>query len=108
MFFSVFRMIPKIAAGLSRNARGNQVERIHSHLPVPRAPVEVGAGDSPGRADESDLLSPANSVTGGDERLAQVKVCRHDSTTVVEVDNVPGEKEITDERDNSTVCRVDG
>ena len=70
--------------------------------------MQVRARHASGRADEPDRLTALNCVTFGDERFAHVKVCRNDTRSVIDVHNVAGEKEIVNERNNSTVGCNDG
>ena len=58
------------------------------------------------RSDESDSLPPHYRVARGYERLAQVEVSCDDTTAVIDVNNVTGEKEIVDESNDTTVCRA--
>ena len=79
---------------------------IHGDRAVARGPMEVRAGHPSGRSDKSDLLSPHDRVADRHERLAEVEVRGDDSAAVVNVNDVAGEKEVVDERDDAAVRRA--
>ena len=70
--------------------------------------MQVRAGHSSRSSDESNLLSPHDRVAYRHKRLAEMEVCGDDSTTVVDVNDVTGEKEVVDERNHSAVRRAHG
>jgi hypothetical protein len=65
--------------------------------------VKMRACHPAGRADQADLLAALHSVTRRNERFAQMKVASDYSPSVIYVHDVAGEKEITDERDNTAI-----
>jgi hypothetical protein len=65
--------------------------------------MQMRAGHSSSRSDESDPLSARNRVACRDQRFAQVEIGGYDSAAVIDVHDVAGEKEIVDERDDSAV-----
>jgi len=65
--------------------------------------MQVRSGHSTCRSDESDPLSPGDRIAYRHERLAEMKIRGHDSTTVIDVHHIAGEKEIVDESNDSTV-----
>ena len=65
--------------------------------------MEMWAGYPPGRADKSDLLSSHDRVAYRNEWFAEVKIRRNHSAAVVDVDNVAGEEEIVDQRNDSAI-----
>src|SRR6266705_792983 len=79
----------------------NEIERIHGQRSVTSTPVQMRSGHSPSRSDETNLLSASNRVTLRNQRATQMKVAGHNAGTVVDVNNIPGEKEIRDECDNT-------
>ncbi len=68
--------------------------------------MQVRSGHSSRSSDESNLLPSYDRVAYRYQRLAEMKVCGDDSTTVVDVNDVTGEKEIVDERNHSAVGRA--
>jgi len=65
--------------------------------------MQVRSGHSPRRSDESDPLSSRDRVAYRHERLAEVKIRSDNSTTVIDVNHIAGEKEIVDESNDSAV-----
>src|SRR4051812_13928833 len=88
-------------------AQRDQVERIHRHGAVTRRPVQMWSCDAPGVADQPDNLSALHGVASRHQRLAHVEVRGDYSAAVVDVDDIPGEKEPVDERNDSTIGRAD-
>jgi len=74
-------------------------------LAVSRAPVEVRARYPARRPDETDLLAPLHGVPHRHERLRQVEVSGDHAAAVIDVHDVPGEKEIVHQGDDAPVCR---
>ena len=60
-------------------------------------------GYTSGCAYESDLLSALDGVANRDERLAEMEIAGHDSSTMVDVNDVAGQKEIVDERNHAPI-----
>jgi hypothetical protein len=52
---------------------------------------------------EPDFLAARNRITFRYQRTTQVKISGDDSVAVIDVDDVPGQEESIDERDDSTV-----
>ena len=65
--------------------------------------MQVRSGHSPCRTDESNPLSSRDRVAYRHERLAEMKIRGDDSTAVVDVNHIAGEKEIVDESNDSPV-----
>jgi hypothetical protein len=65
--------------------------------------MQMGACDTPGSADDPDLLPALHRVANGNRRLGQVKVARDDSAAVVDVHDIAREKEIVDECHDATI-----
>ena len=51
------------------------------------------------------LLPPLDSVALRYQGLAQVEIRGNDSAAVIDIHDIPGEKKIADERDNSAISR---
>ena len=66
------------------------------------------SGDSPGITDQTNLLTTANCITGRDQRPAEMEVRSHDSPAMIHVHDIPGEKEVADERHNTAIRSKDG
>ena len=60
-------------------------------------------GHAPSCADETNLLSASNGVTLSYQRATQMEVACHDAGTVIDVDDISGEKEIRDKLDNTAI-----
>ena len=54
-------------------------------------------------SDEADLLPAFNSVTSGDLRLAHIEVACDDAIPMVDVDDIPGKKELRDQRHHAPI-----
>ena len=61
------------------------------------------AGYAPGRADEADLLPPLDGVANSDERFAEMEIAGYDPSSMVDVNDVAGQKEIVDERNYAAI-----
>jgi hypothetical protein len=68
--------------------------------------MEVWAGHSSCRSDEPDLLSSLYSIAHGHECLAEVEIRGHDASSVIDVDDIAGQEEVVDERDDSAVRSI--
>ena len=66
------------------------------------------SGDSPGITDQTNLLTAANCIAGRDERPAEMEIRSHDSPAVIYIHDIPGEKEVADERDDTAIRSQDG
>src|SRR5438128_366033 len=85
-----------------------KVRRVDGDRAVARTPVQVWAGHAAGRPNETDLLAARHRVAHGHERLAHMEVAGDDTAAMIDVDHVPGEKELRDERDDTAVRGVNG
>src|ERR1043166_7891143 len=85
-----------------------KVRGIDRDRAVARAPVEGRARHAPGPPHESDLLAAGHRIPHGHERLAHMEIAGHDAATVIDVHDVPGEKEFRDERDDAAVRGPNG
>ena len=56
-----------------------------------------------GIAHQSDDLPAPHGVTDSDQSFAQMKIRCDDATTVIDVDDVAGEKKVVDEHDDSAI-----
>ena len=65
------------------------------------------SSDASGSSNQADLLPALDGISGGNLRLAHMEVARHESIAVVDVDDVPREKEFGDERDDAAIRGVD-
>jgi hypothetical protein len=65
--------------------------------------VKVWARHPARCSNESDFLSTRDSISFRNERSAQVKVSSDDAVAVVDVDDISGQEESIDERNDSTV-----
>jgi hypothetical protein len=65
--------------------------------------MQVRAGYSPRRSDQSDLLPPRDRVAHCHERFTEMEISGDDSTTVIDVDDIASQKEIVDERNDTAV-----
>jgi hypothetical protein len=54
---------------------------------------------------QTDLLSALYRITCRDERLAQMEVTCHDTSTMIDVNHIAGEKELIDKGNYSAICR---
>src|ERR1700694_2761136 len=62
----------------------------------------------PGGADQTDYLPAGDSVPHRHKCLAEVEIRGDETTAVIDVDNVAGEKEVVDERDNPAIGGAHG
>jgi hypothetical protein len=65
--------------------------------------MEMRPGHAPRVSNQSNDLSAVHDLADVHQRFAQVEVRRYDSTAVIDVHHVAGEKEIVDERDDPTI-----
>lgn len=89
---------------LSARSYDCQIQRVHCDSSISCTPVKMRSGDSSSRTHLTNLLTTLDSVTGGDESLAQMEVRGDDAPTVVDVHDIARQKEIIHERNNSAVC----
>ena len=84
-----------------------QIGRIDCQSSKAGAPVQVRSRHAAGRSNKPDLLTAFDSVSSGNHRLTHMEVASHETVSVIDVHDVPGEKEFRDERDDSAVCGED-
>jgi len=65
--------------------------------------MQMRTGYTSGGTDESDLLPPLHGVANCDERLAEMEIAGYDTGTMVDVNDVAGQKEIVDERNHTAI-----
>lgn len=68
--------------------------------------MEVRAGHSSCGPNESDLLSPLYGIPHCDEWFAEVEIRGHDASAVIDVNDIAGQEEVVDERDDAAVGSV--
>ena len=61
------------------------------------------SGHSPSRADATNLLSAGNGVTLFHQRATQMEVAGHDAGPMIDVDDIPREKEIRNKCNNTPI-----
>src|SRR3954471_17138687 len=89
-----------VRCALSRRAshewrcEGQQISRIDCQSTKASTPVQMRSCHAAGGADEADLLAALDSVACGDLRLAHMEVARHHAISVIDVDDIAGEKKL--------------
>ena len=68
--------------------------------------MKMGTCHASGRSDKTDLLSPLDGLAFRDERFAEMEVARHNTTAVIDVHDITGEKEIVDQHYDAAVRRM--
>ena len=68
--------------------------------------MEVRAGHSSCGSNEPDLLSSLYSIAHGHECLAEMEIRGHDASSVIDVDDIAGQEEVVDQRDDSAVGSI--
>jgi hypothetical protein len=94
-----------MSAASPPSAESHQAERVNGERAVARAPMQVGACNSAGSAYQANLLPASDGVAGRDETFAEVEISGDDTTSVIDVQNVAGEKESIHQRDHAAVSR---
>jgi hypothetical protein len=59
-----------------------------------------------GCPNQADLLPTLDGVANRDKRLAEMEIAGYDSGTMVDVNDVAGEKEFVDERNHAAIRRI--
>ena len=94
-----------MSAGSPSAAEGYQAKRVDGESAVARAPMKVRASHSSGSAYQSNLLPASDGVAGRDQSFAQVEISGDDTTSVIDVHDIAGEKESVHQRDHTAVSR---
>ena len=69
--------------------------------------MQVWTGHATGISHQSNHLTTLYRIADGYQRLAQMKVRGDDSASVIDVDDIAGEKKVVDERNHSTIGCTD-
>jgi hypothetical protein len=68
--------------------------------------MEMRTGNATRRTDDADHLSPFHRISRCNEWLAQMEIGGHDTSAMIDIDDVSRQKEIVDERDDSAIGRA--
>jgi hypothetical protein len=68
--------------------------------------MQMRTGNASGIPDQSNRLASLHRLARRNERFAEVKIRRNNAASVIDVDDIAGEKEVVDERHHATIGRA--